>query len=500
MKQALGMRTGQALTMTPALQQAIRLLQLSTLDLKQEIQQAIESNLMLELTDDDSPDVESLESLNEVASDQPNEVERDSGHDNSDGLAAEVAAVEVRGDEPMSDEMPVDADWGDIYDTPTKSDNNSDDDDLAEFRRANQHSGETLLEHLRWQAGLLPLKEWEAEVADYLIDAVNDDGYLEGWDEACAHFRGAFGLATEQVERVLRKVQDFDPPGVAARDLGECLRLQLQQLDATQPGHGLALTLVDRHLPLLARRDYAALKRATGHDEASLRVALALIQRLQPHPGRPYAAHESDYIEPDVFVTKHQGRWKVGLNRESTPAVRINPHYLSMVKRADSSKDQLTMKTHLQEARYFLHSLQSRNDTLLRVAQCIVEEQRAFLDYGPEAMRPLVLRDVAGQLGIHESTVSRATANKYLLTPRGLFELKHFFSSHVQTSDGGVASATAIQAMLKRLIAAENPAQPLSDATLADLLQKEGIQVARRTVAKYREALNLPPSHERRPL
>ena len=497
MKQALGMRTGQSLTMTPALQQAIRLLQLSTLDLKQEIQQAIESNLMLELSDDDSPEPDAGA---EMAEEAEAISERASSADSSDGLAAEVAATEVRGDEPMSDEMPVDADWGDIYDTPTKSDNNSDDDDLAEFRRANQHGSETLLEHLRWQAGLLPLKEWEAEVADYLIDAINDDGYLEGWDEACTHFRETFGIGPEQIERVLKRVQEFDPPGVAARDLGECLRLQLQQLDAAEPGHGLALVLVDKHLPLLARRDYPGLRRATGHDEASLRVALALIQRLQPHPGRPFAAHESDYIEPDVFVTKHQGRWKVGLNRESTPAVRINPHYLSMVKRADSSKDQVTMKTHLQEARYFLHSLQSRNDTLLRVAQCIVEEQRAFLDYGPEAMRPLVLRDVAGQLGIHESTVSRATANKYLLTPRGLFELKHFFSSHVQTSDGGVASATAIQAMLKRLIAAENPAQPLSDAALADLLQQEGIQVARRTVAKYREAMNLPPSHERRPL
>ncbi len=497
MKQALGMRTGQALTMTPALQQAIRLLQLSTLDLKQEIQQAIESNLMLELAEDDSPDIEpDAEPQAEASA----EAERVSALDGGDGLAAEVAATEVRGDEPMQDELPVDADWSDVYDTPTKSDSGSDDDDLADYRRANQHGSETLHEHLSWQAGLLPLKEWEAEVMDYLIDAINDDGYLQGWDEACTHFREAFGLTPHQIEAVLRRLQEFDPPGVAARDLGECLRLQLLQLDATQPGHALALVLVDKHLPLLARRDYPGLRRATGHDEASLKVALALIQRLQPHPGRPYAAHESDYIEPDVFVTKHQGRWKVGLNRESTPVVRINPHYLSMVKRADSSKDQLTMKTHLQEARYFLHSLQSRNDTLLRVVQCIVEEQRAFLDYGPEAMRPLVLRDVAGQLGIHESTVSRATANKYLLTPRGLFELKHFFSSHVQTSDGGVASATAIQAMLKRLIAAENPAQPLSDAALADLLQKEGIEVARRTVAKYREAMNLPPSHERRPL
>lgn len=494
MKQALGLRMGQALTMTPALQQAIRLLQLSTLDLKQEIQQAIDSNLMLELDDDPSPE-------SEAGDEAVAEAEAALQFEGSGSLSAEVAVAEVHGDDPISDELPVDADWGDVYDTPSKSDSNSgNDEELAEFRRANQHSDETLNEHLRWQAGLLPLNEWEAEVADYLIDAINDDGYLEDWDEACTHFREAMGLSVAQVSRVLRQIQDFDPPGVAARDLGECLHLQLAQLDAQQQGHALALLLVDKHLPQLAKRDYPALRRATGHDEASLKVALALIQRLQPHPGRPYAAHESDYIEPDVYVSKFQGRWKVTLNRESTPAVRINPHYLAMVKRADSSRDQVTMKTHLQEARYFLHSLQSRNDTLLRVSQCIVEEQRAFLDYGPEAMRPLVLRDVAGQLGIHESTVSRATANKYLLTPRGLFELKHFFSSHVQTSDGGVASATAIQAMLKRLIAAENPAQPLSDAALADLLRKEGIEVARRTVAKYREALNLPPSHERRPL
>jgi len=495
MKQALGMRMGQALTMTPALQQAIRLLQLSTLDLKQEIQQAIESNLMLELDDDYSSEAE-------AGAEAADEAETALRTESSSELTGEVAATEVRGDEPLSDEMPVDADWSDVYDTPSKSESSSasDDEDAFEYRRANQHSGETLQEHLRWQAQLLPLKEWEAEVADYLIDAINEDGYLEDWDEACAHFREAMGLSTAQMERVLRQIQEFDPAGVAGRDLGECLRLQLLQAETSDADRKLALTLVEHHLPLLARRDYPALRRATGKDEASLKTALGLIQTLQPHPGRPYAAHESDYIEPDVYVTKHQGRWRVGLNREATPVVRINPHYLAMVKRADSSRDQVTMKTHLQEARYFLHSLQSRNDTLLRVAQCIVDEQRAFLDYGPEAMRPLVLRDVAGQLGIHESTVSRATANKYLLTPRGLFELKHFFSSHVQTSDGGVASATAIQAMLRRLISAENPAQPLSDAALADLLQQEGIQVARRTVAKYREAMNLPPSHERRPL
>lgn len=489
MRQSLGLRTGQALTMTPALQQAIRLLQLSTLDLKQEIQQALDSNVMLEL-DEDAP------------SDSPEAPGGEAPEGNGeDREITDPVDISVHGDDAIPEEMPVDADWSDIYDTaPSSERSGEDDDDLAEFRRANLSGGESLLEHLRWQARLAPFGEWEAEVADYLIDAINEDGYLENWDEACVHFRETMGLDPGRIERVLRVIQDFDPPGVGARDLGECLRLQLLLLSPTTPGREAALALAAKHLTLIGRKDLVALRRASGFDEATLKTALALIRTLQPHPGRPYAAHESDYIEPDVFVTKHQGRWKVGLNREASPSVRINPHYLAMVKRADSSRDQVTLKTHLQEARYFLHSLQSRNDTLLRVAQCIVEEQRAFLEYGHEAMRPLVLRDVASQLGIHESTVSRATANKYLLTPRGLFELKHFFSSHVQTVGGGVASATAIQAMLKRLISAEVPSQPLSDATLAELLQKEGIQVARRTVAKYREALGIPPSHERRPL
>ncbi|TAM21528.1 MAG: RNA polymerase sigma-54 factor, partial [Nevskiaceae bacterium] len=420
MRQALGLRTGQALTMTPALQQAIRMLQLSTLDLKQEIQQAIESNVMLELDEDaagESPD----DLAPEMQSQDSDGEEHDSG---------EVSDLRV-GEDHIPEEMPVDADWSDIYDTaPSRESGGEDEEDLAEFRRANLRESESLQEHLRWQARLAPFSEWEAEVAAYLIDAVNEDGYLEGWDEACMHFRETMGLDPRRIEKVLRVVQDFDPPGVAARDLGECLTLQLNLLPANTPGRAAALALVAKHLMLIARRDLGALRRASGYDENELKVALALIRSLQPHPGRPYAAHESDYIEPDVFVAKHQGRWKVSLNREASPSVRINPHYLAMVKRADSSRDQVTLKTHLQEARYFLHSLQSRNDTLLRVAQCIVEEQRAFLEYGHEAMRPLVLRDVASQLGIHESTVSRATANKYLLTPRGLFELKHFFSSH----------------------------------------------------------------------
>jgi RNA polymerase sigma-54 factor len=284
-----------------------------------------------------------------------------------------------------------------------------------------------------------------------------------------------------------------------ARDLTECLRLQLLQFPEDLPERAPALDIVNQHMLMLARHDEAGLHQATGLDEDTLQKALALIQSLQPHPGRPYQAHEANYAAPDVIVTKKNGRWVVSLNAETAPRLRINPHYLGFVRRSDTSKDQQTLKTHLQEARYFISALESRNDTLLRVAQSIVEEQRAFLEYGEEAMRPLVLRDVAERLGVHESTVSRATANKYMLTPRGFYELKYFFSSHVSTTQGGTCSATAIHAMIKRLIGQEPQDKPLSDSTIADLLLKEGIQVARRTVAKYREAMGIPPSHERKP-
>ncbi len=493
MKQSLALRTGLSLTMTPALQQAIRLLQLSSLDLQTEIRQALESNVMLELSDDDDED------------------ELVSASAGNEAVVAEQAAAETLAELPsestldldeaadIPEQMPVDADWGDIYDSMLPSGAASEDEtELHDYLESNLHGTASLREHLLWQAGIAHLDETDAEIAEHLIDAINDDGYLEDWDGLCARLTQKPGVTQERVERVLRTVQDFDPPGVGARDLAECLRLQLLQFPAGQPGRAEALRLLEAPLGWLARRDEAQLARATGLEPAQVRAALGLIQTLQPHPGRPYQPHESDYVAPDVFVAKKNGRWRVSLNPEHTPRLRINRYYQSMIRRADTSRDQLTLKQHLQEARYFINSLEARNETLLKVAQCIVEEQRAFLEYGPEAMRPLVLRDVADKLGVHESTVSRATANKYMLTPRGLYELKFFFSSHVQTLEGGTCSATAIQAMIKRLIAQEDPAQPWSDAALAEMLLKEGIQVARRTVAKYREALRIPPSHERK--
>lgn len=483
MKQSLGLRLGQSLAMTPALQQAIKLLQMSSLDLQTEIQQALESNVMLEMEGDDS-----------TPSETPDAADTETPEATEEAPPTEVGEQT----DTIPDELPVDADWGDVYDSPSTPGGGLDS-DTQDYLQGNLHSGTSLYDHLCWQAKLAPLADWQREAADFLIDAIDEDGYLLNFAECCEHFRQAQGLTPQQVEEVLRVIQDFDPTGVGARDLGECLRLQLQLLPAETPGRQSALRLVTEHLPLLARKDLALLAQASDLPPERVQQALDLIQTLQPHPGRPYRAHESDYVTPDVFVSRKNGRWRVSLNPEHQPRLRVNNYYQSFIKRADTSRDQVTLKNHLQEARYFINALEARNETLLRVAQCIVEEQRAFLDYGDEAMRPLVLRDVAEQLGIHESTVSRATANKYMLTPRGLFEFKHFFSSHVSTTQGGTASATAIQAMIKRLITAEEAGKPLSDATLADLLLKEGIQVARRTVAKYREGLSIPPSHERKP-
>ncbi len=485
MKQSLHMRVGQTLAMTPALQQAIKLLQLSSLDLQQEIRQAVESNLMLEFDEDDGagPSIE----------------EQAAGGDTVDPPAEGDGAEPAEPVEAAVEDTPVDVEWEESYETGVASGKSAqDEEELYEYRQANLTTERSLREHLLWQAELAPFDDTTGDIAVHIIDAINDDGYLEDWAGLCGRLKATLGADTAQVEAVLRLVQDFDPAGVAARDLSECLRLQLLQLPADAPEREPALKIVNEHMALLARHDEAALQQALGLDDEQLRAVLALVQSLQPHPGRPYQAHETNYVAPDVFVVKKDGRWRVSLNPDIAPKVRLNAQYLSLVRRADSSKDQQTLKQHLQEARYFLSSLESRNDTLLRVAQSIVEEQRAFLEYGDEAMRPLVLRDIADRLGIHESTVSRATANKYMLTPRGLYELKHFFSSHVQTVQGGTCSATAIQAMIKRLVTAEPPDEPLSDSTLADLLLKDGIRVARRTVAKYREALGIPPSHERR--
>lgn len=477
MKQSVTLKLGQHLTMTPALQQAIRLLQLSTLDLSQEIQQLLDSNPLLEREDDAST----------VASET--EVE----------LNGAEHGEEPRDGDQIPSELPVDADWDDIYTggSPAPPASADGDDSAWEYRQSIMHESPGLHDHLLWQASLSGLNETDETIAAHIIDLIDEDGYLHEWDALVQRLTQALSVSAQRLEDVLSVVQGFDPAGVAARDLPECLRLQLEQLPRGTPDVALALNVVE-HLNLLAQRDLGVLATRTGAEDGALERAIALIQSLTPRPGSPFSAHEDGYVVPEVLVNKHEGRWLVSLNTDALPRLRINPFYQGMIRRADKSDDQIYLKQNLQEARYFLNSLKSRNETLLRVAQCIVEEQRPFLDYGDEAMRPLVLRDVAVKLGVHESTVSRATSNKYMLTPRGLYELKHFFSSGVGTTEGGTVSATAIQAMIRRLIQDETPGNPLSDSRLTQLLLEEGVKVARRTVAKYREAINIPPSHERK--
>lgn len=479
-RQALNLNLGQTLTMTPALQQAVRMLALSTLDLKTEIQDALESNVMLEV----------------------DEGQHDSHAD--DGLetrAIEPERTAGRADD-IPENLPVDADWNDIYagNAPAAAPaSGADDTDDWGYHQANLSSTPNLQAHLSWQADMHAFTADQRAIAAVIIDAVNANGLLFDWDEIKPRLVDDFGVEAAQAEAVLTLIQDFDPPGVAARSLADCLTIQLRGLAAGAPGLEVALALLEREaLVRLAGSNHVALARRLAISGAHLETAIGLIQTLQPYPGEAFSRHEPGYVVPEIFVSRTSDRWQVALNTDIAPRLRINSQYLAMVKRADDSAEQTTLKSHLQEARVFLSNLKSRNDTLLEVAHCIVEAQRTFLEYGEEAMKPLVLRDVAEQLDIHESTVSRATANKYIQTPRGIFELKYFFSSHVSTTDGGSASATAIQAMIKRMVAAEAPNKPVSDSKLAEALLDNGVRVARRTIAKYREALSIPPSHERR--
>ncbi len=480
MKQTTALRLGQQLSMTPALQQAIRLLQMSTLDLQQEIQQALESNVMLEQAEDTTI----------LANDDRGEGE------------VELGAAE----DSIPEDLPVDAEWDDVFDLPIAgSGSSSEAAELHEFQQASLHSPPSLAEHLHWQAAVHPFDEVDMEIASHLIDAINEDGYLEDWSGLEERLLKEPGINHKRLTDTLAAVQAFDPPGVGARNLVECLTLQLHQLqenkeeaDANSPMDLALRVLEGGALAELANGPGADLAQQFDCTAEQLCDALQLIQSLNPKPGSPFINTEFEYVVPEVFVSKQRGRWRVTLNPEISPPLQINSYYQSLIRRADRSEEQQTLKNHLQEARFFLNSLRSRNETLLRVAQCIVEEQRAFLEYGPEAMKPLILRDISERLGVHESTVSRATAHKYMHTPRGLFELKYFFSSHVGTTSGGIASATAIQAMIKRLITEEKPNKPLSDSHLAKLLLEKEVKVARRTVAKYREAMGIPPSHERK--
>ena len=484
MKQSIQLRLGQHLTMTPQLQQAIRLLQLSSLELQLEIQRALESNFMLEAVDngeeETAPPTYSA-----------------TGANGTDSGAAPPESESAPAEGATAEELPVDSAWEDVYDAPLHA--AAADREEQDYPEPQGGAGETLREHLVWQLRLSPFTETDFAIAMAIIDAVNEDGYLTvPLEDIHQGLSGELGIELDEVEAVLHRIQRFDPVGVAARTPAECLLVQLGQFDPSTPWLAQAETVIKEHLDLLADHDYPQLVRRLKISQQDLQQVIALIRSLNPRPGTLISDARPEYIIPDVFVRKRSGAWRVELNPETTPRLRINPYYASLVRRADNSHDNACIKNHLQEARWFLKSLRSRHETLLKVATSIVERQRAFLEYGEEAMKPLVLRDVAEAVSMHESTISRVTTQKYMLTPRGIFEFKFFFSSHVGTADGGECSATAIRAMIKKLIASEEHHRPLSDSKIANLLAQQGINVARRTVAKYREAMSIAPSNERK--
>ncbi|NWN91324.1 RNA polymerase factor sigma-54 [Marinobacter adhaerens] len=489
MKASLQLKLGQSLTMTPQLQQAIRLLQLSTLDLQQEIQQALESNPLLENQEDEE---------------QAAATETDTGQ--QEQSASEEASYETLPEsapDTIPDDLPVDTAWDDIYQSGPAPAPRNDDDSDHDFETRNSPT-ETLRDHLEWQLNLTPLSERDQAIAHALMDAVDDQGYLtssvEEIHSGLTETDDDDPLELDEVEAVLTRLQFFDPPGVFARDLQDCLLIQLNQLPPETPWLAQARLVITHYINLLGNRDYAQLLRRSRLKEDQLRDVLALITSLNPRPGDIIDRTEPDYVIPDVIVSKDKGRWRVELNPDIAPRLGVNASYASLIKRGDNSADNTYLRDQLQEARWFIKSLQSRNETLLKVATRIVEYQQDFLEHGEESMKPLILSDIAELVEMHESTISRVTTQKYMHTPRGVFELKYFFSSHVSTSEGGECSSTAIRAMIRKLVAAETPKKPLSDSKIATMLGDEGIKVARRTVAKYREAMHIPPSNERKRL
>jgi RNA polymerase sigma-54 factor len=492
MKQSLQLKLGQQLVMTPQLQQAIKLLQLSTLDLQQEIQQVLESNPMLEVNDDADGATDS-DISNETSS--SGETEPSSAETDIDTIDITEIAAEI------PTELPVDTQWEDIYQSaatgPAGGGGDTPDSDF-ESRNSSQ---ESLHEHLLWQLNLTRMSDLDRAIATAILDAVDDNGRLTiKVEEIWETFDPELGIELDEMMAVLHLLQQLDPPGVCSHDLQECLLIQLRQLPEDTPLLREAILVINRYISLLGNRDYAQLIRRSKIPESQLKDVLVLIQSLNPNPGESIGADATEYIVPDVFVSKRNGAWVVELNPDIAPRLRINSHYAGLIKRADNSSDNTFMRDNLQEARWFLKSLQSRNETLMKVASKIIEHQRGFLEYGEEAMRPLVLHDIAEAVEMHESTISRVTTQKYMHTPRGIYELKYFFSSHVSTTSGGECSSTAIRALIKKLIAAENPRKPLSDSKITNLLKEQGIQVARRTIAKYRESLVIPPSNERKRL
>ena len=480
MKQSLHLRLGQQLTMTPQLQQAIKLLQMSTLDLQQEIQQVLDSNIMLEINEDEGTPSEAISTS-------------ESNVEYSESYTSEGSQTNI------PDELPTDSSWEDTYEPVLAPGISNPETVEFESQRSNEA---TLQDHLLWQLELTIFSERDHAIAIAIIDSINNEGYLGNTpEEIYQGLQSQFeDLDFDEIIAVLHRVQQFDPPGIAAIDLSDCLKLQLLQLPESTLYRQQALLVVTRYLKLLATHEQAKLLRKLGVTELELANIVFLIRTLDPKPGEKIQGSSSEYVIPDVYVTKQNDVWQVNLNQDIAPKLRINPFYSSLIKRADNSKDNVCMKDHLQEAKWFIKNLHNRNDTLLRVARCIIEKQIGFLEHGSIAMKPMVLRDVAEALELHESTISRVTTQKYMHTPNGIVEFKYFFSSHVSWEGGGECSSTAIRAFIKELIDNENQAKPLSDNKIADFLQEKGINVARRTIAKYREAMFISSSSQRKRL
>jgi RNA polymerase sigma-54 factor len=471
MKQHLQLKLGQHLTLTPQLQQSIRLLQLSTLELNQEIEQILQDNPLLEREGED---------------DEAGAAGKHVGSDASPEHASPERAQEAveREEFPTA---PDEMDWNDY------SAASGDDEGSVQTPAATA----TLREHLLGQAALLPLSLRDRALLSALIGALDEDGYLEQpLAEISAGFEADPPIEPEELEIALRHLQNLDPVGVGARSLSECLGLQLKALPENTPARQTALEIAEGQLELLAARDVGILKKVLHIDDAELRAARQLILKLNPKPGSEFGAGEIHYVIPDVYVRKHKGKWVASLNSEAMPKLRINRVYADILARHRDNAGQLANQ--LQEAKWLIKNVQQRFDTILRVSQAIVDRQRSFFEHGEVAMRPLVLREIADVVDLHESTVSRVTTQKFMMTPRGLYELKYFFGSHVATDAGGVCSSTAIRALIKQLVAAEDTRTPLSDGQLAEILAKQGIVVARRTVAKYRESLHIPTANMRR--
>jgi RNA polymerase sigma-54 factor len=491
MKQTLQLRVSQHLALTPQLQQSIRLLQLSTLELHQELEQILSENPLLERLDDPldhsvrlladgavsmAPSAPS--STETSAADSAPASDAESGFDGADG-AAEAAP---------------DSDWS--FDDVARTSKAPEDDDARPQMEAHEL---TLREHLLEQMRVTVNSRRDRALVELVIDALDENGYLEEpLEEIHARLPEELEVELEELSMALKLVQSFDPAGVGARNASECLALQIKRMPKVPlVTRRMALAIVENHLTLFAQRDFNKLKKALDCDEEDLREAQTVIRQCNPHPGAIFAGNTSDYVVPDVIVKRSKNGWQVMLNHEVMPRLRVNAMYASILKQ---NKGEASMSSQLQEAKWLIKNMRQRFDTILRVAQAIVDRQRNFFSHGEVAMRPLVLREIADTLGLHESTISRVTTQKYMLTPHGMFELKYFFGSHVATDAGGEASSTAIRALIKQLIGAEDPKNPFSDSRIAEMLAEQGMVVARRTVAKYREALKIPPVNLRKAL